>query len=263
MHRFYLPPSRCQNHVLLLTGREAHHAIHVVRLEPGEPVAVTDGLGQDLLCRTRDFARDVVWLEVVERRSVPAPLCDVTLVQALPKGGLIEEIIEQGTELGLRRLVPLLTERVVVQLDAGSAAAKAERWHSTAVEAVKQCGSAWLPQVDPPLTLKEFLGRSEQFDLSLVASLQPDRQLPRDRFAAFHAAHQRAPRSVAIWIGPEGDFTQPELQSIQTSGAQPITLGRNVLRVVTAAVAALALVAHEIEYYASKAEGTAGVGRAA
>ena len=168
-------------------------------------------------------------------------------MQAIPKGKIIESIIQKATELGASRIVPLLSDRVATQLDDEGAAAKAEKWRQTAVEAIKQCGSAWLPQVEAPITPKEYLARGEKFELPLVASLQSDCRHPRDYFKTFFAEKKRLPKTVCVWVGPEGDFTPAEMNSIKSAGALPITLGRLVLRSETAAIYALSILNYELQ----------------
>jgi 16S rRNA (uracil1498-N3)-methyltransferase len=159
----------------------------------------------------------------------------------------MESIIQKATELGATRIAPILSERAIVHLDADSAEAKAEKWRHVAVEAVKQCGSPWLPRVDTPITTREFLAHGEAFDLALVACLEPGSRHPRAWFDQFRRDHGHAPRSIAVWVGPEGDFTPAEYAAIQQTGAQPITLGPLVLRVETAATWCLSVVNYELQ----------------
>jgi 16S rRNA (uracil1498-N3)-methyltransferase len=176
----------------------------------------------------------------VRERKTTAPLpCRITLLQALPKGKLFEAIVQKATELGAARIVPLLSQRVVVQLNKNEAARKAAKWQSIAGEAIKQCGATWLPHVEIPTTPEQFLARKEHFDLALVGSLQPDAKHPREYLRS-------QPKSAAVWIGPEGDFTPPELEAITKSGAHPITLGPLVLRTETAAIYCLSIINYEI-----------------
>ena len=245
MNRFFLSPERCQGSVLSLEGGEARHALRVLRLRPGDRVRVLDGAGQDLLAVVRDCARESLSLEVVERTQAPAPSFEVCLLQALPKGRLIEEILQKSTELGVHRVVPLITERVVVHLDSDNAAAKAAKWRQAAIEAVKQCGAPWLPRVEAPVTMVEYLARGERFDLSMIGALQGQPRDPRDYFDDFRRLNGRPPRSLALWIGPEGDFTPSETAAALAAGALPITLGPQVLRVDTAALCALSLTNYE------------------
>src|SRR5271154_4751495 len=117
MHRFYLPPERCVENVLRLDGREAHHALRVLRLKRGELVAVLDGVGNEFMCTVADYGRNAVTLSVSLKNFAPPPPCAVTLLQAVPKGKIIESIIQKSVELGARKIVPILSERVVTQLD--------------------------------------------------------------------------------------------------------------------------------------------------
>jgi 16S rRNA (uracil1498-N3)-methyltransferase len=245
VHRFYLPPNECTGPILHLAGSEAHHAIHVLRLGRGDRVTVLDGAGTELLCDVESQQRNNLGLKVIEKRAHPPLPCRVTLLQALPKGKLIESIIQKATELGAAHIIPLLTERVVVRLDQKEAQRKSEKWQQIAIEALKQCGSPWLPKIEAPVTPQQFLERGESFELPLVASLQNGSKHPREFLRTFSAEHNRAPKSACIWIGPEGDFTPDENSLIQSSGALPITLGRLVLRTETAAIFCLSVLNYE------------------
>jgi 16S rRNA (uracil1498-N3)-methyltransferase len=176
----------------------------------------------------------------------PPPPCPVTLLVAIPKGKIIEGIIQKSVELGAHRIVPVLSERVVTQLDDEGGEHKRDKWQGVAIEAIKQCGAAWLPKVEVPLTIEQFLARKDKFDLSLVGSLQKERRHLREIFSEFEAKHKRLPKNVGVWIGPEGDFTLDELKAIENSGAFPISLGNLVLRVETAAVYCLSILNHEL-----------------
>ena len=241
MHRFHLPPPQCQGPVLTLTGAEAHHALDVLRIKVGEPVVILDGAGREFSCVVRSRDRKAVTLAVGQTQSSPAPVCRVTLVQAVPKGKLIETIIQKATELGVFRVIPLLSERVVMRLEDEAVNHKVEKWRHTAIEAIKQCGQRWLPRVEPPIALPALLARRENFDLSLVGSLQGDARHPREYFGS------PQPAAIRIWIGPEGDFTDGELAAIRGAGARPISLGPLVLRSDTAAFYALSIISYELQ----------------
>jgi 16S rRNA (uracil1498-N3)-methyltransferase len=245
-HRFHLPPDQCRDDRLFLTGREAHHALRVLRLRHGDRIVVLDGAGAEIDGKIEDFDRDKVRVAVVERRFVDPLPYQLTLLQAIPKGKTMETILQKATELGATRIVPLLSERVVTQLDEGETA-KTARWQSVVVEAIKQCGAAWLPRLEPPLSPQTFLARKEAFDLLLVASLGPGAEHPRVAFGAFQARHNRMPRSVAVAVGPEGDFTVEEVEAFVGAGAAAITLGRLVLRSDTAAIYCLSVLSYELQ----------------
>jgi len=265
MHRFYLPPEQCRQGTVELTGAEARHAVQVLRLRPGEGVVVLDGAGLELRCEALAAQRGKVTLAVLDQRAMAPLPCRVTLLPALPKGQLIEAIIQKATELGVSRIVPLLTERVVAHLGRGEAVRKAEKWQRVAIEAIKQCGLAWLPEVQAPLTPAEWLARREQIELPLLASLQPGSSHPRRGFDAFRSKHGREPRSACVWVGPEGDFTPAETDAIKAAGTLPISLGPWVLRAETAAIYCLSVLNYELSARGERAApgpGTAGPGTA-
>jgi 16S rRNA (uracil1498-N3)-methyltransferase len=246
MHRFYLPPENCRTGTLRLDGREAHHALHVLRLKRGDGVTILDGAGNEFLCAVENAAKDALTLVVQEKKFIAAPPCPITLLVAIPKGKIIEDIIQKAVELGAQRIVPLRTERVVTQLDDGGAEGKREKWQTVAIEAIKQCGAPWLPKVETPRTISEFLARDEMMELSLVGSLQTERRHPREWLEQFQKQHGRQPHSAGVWIGPEGDFTREELKTIEAAGAKPITLGELTLRVETAAIYSLSFLNYEL-----------------
>jgi 16S rRNA (uracil1498-N3)-methyltransferase len=244
MHRFYLPPQECSGDVLLLGGREAHHGADVLRLKPGETVEVLDGAGTRLRCDVKRASRKEVALSVCEREVIPRPNYGITLLQAIVKGKTMETIVQKATELGVARIVPVQTERVVAQLDEERGQDKQGKWRLTALEAIKQCGSAWLPTIDKPVALAALLNTGPKFDLALVGSLEGDRQPVRHWFEPL----SKPPRTIGVWIGPEGDFTSGELGALRAAGAKPITLGDLVLRADTAAICSLALIKHELDW---------------
>jgi 16S rRNA (uracil1498-N3)-methyltransferase len=247
MHRFYLPPASCREDLLRLDGREAHHALHVLRIHRGENVTVLDGAGTEFFCDVESATKNSLVLAVKEKKFTPAPPCPLTLLVAIPKGKLIESIIQKAVELGAHRIVPLLTERVVTHVDNDGAEAKREKWQSVAIESIKQCGTPWLPKVEAPQTIAEFLARGEKIELSLVGSLQTERRHPREWILEFQKQHERLPHSAGAWIGPEGDFTLAELRAIEAAGAKPVTLGALTLRVETAAIYCLSFLNYELQ----------------
>jgi 16S rRNA (uracil1498-N3)-methyltransferase len=247
MHRFHLPPEQCVGPTLTLSDREAHHGLHVLRLRRGDQVTVLDGAGGEFLCSAADHGRHDLRLNVIEKRFIPPLPWRITLLQAIPKGKLFDTILQKATELGAHRIVPLLTERVVTQLDEDKTESKTEHWRAVVIEAIKQSGSAWLPEVTAPMTPAQFIECGERFDLPLIGSLRADARHPREWFRAFASEHGRAPQTLCVWVGPEGDFMPAELDAAQAAGARPITLGRLVLRCDTAAISCLSVMQYEMQ----------------
>lgn len=243
MPRFYIPPSRWNADNLTLTGAEAHHAADVLRMQPGDRATLFNGEGVVAEASIRNIQRGRIDCECLSLTSSPPPPCRITLGQAIPKGKNMELIIEKATELGAAEIVPLLTERTVVQLPAQDAARKQDKWQRVAIEAAKQCGQNWLPRVHEPQTLESLFASTAPFDLMLAGSLEPDARHPRHWLSA--AAVDR-PSSVLALIGPEGDFSPEEHALAKAHGCKPISLGPIILRVETAAIYCLSILSYEL-----------------
>ncbi len=245
MHRFFLPPGAWAEPAL--SADESHHALSVLRLGAGDRVAVFDGRGTEGTAEILpDPNRRGARLRVIHSAKTPPLPCRITLAQAVPKGKNMDLIVQKATELGAAEIAPLLSERTAVSYDASDAAAKQSRWHATVLEAAKQCGQNWLPEVGRPMAPKDFFaGRGRSFDLMLVASLQPDAWHLRDWLADWEPP-AAPPRSALVLVGPEGDFTPAELGLAKAAGCRPITLGPIVLRVETAAIYCMSILAYEL-----------------
>ena len=247
MHRFYITPENWNPEALALEGGEAHHAQDVLRLKTGDRAVVFNGQGVEATVEIVSVEKNRVGLRLLHK-SATAPLpCRITLAQAVPKGKNMEMILEKATELGAACIVPLLSERTVIQLDAGEAAKKQEKWQGAVVEACKQCGQNRLPVVERPQTPREFFAANPRHDLMLIASLQPDAVHFKTVLADYCAASQgKRPASVLILVGPEGDFTPAEISLAKGSGCRPITLGPIILRSETAAIYCLSMLGFEL-----------------
>jgi 16S rRNA (uracil1498-N3)-methyltransferase len=235
MRRFFAEPDRCQGSEIELDEAESRHLSQVLRAEAGERVTVLDGAGGVYEGEIATISKRNVRLKVVHReRRDPLPY-NITLFQAIPKGKVMEWIVQKATELGARRIVPILTERTVVELGADSH--KVEKWRTIAIESIKQCGSPYLPKIDAPLDFSKAVRQVS--GLPFVAALAPGAGEIEEFFG-------RDVRPVQIWVGPEGDFTPKEIEQLLQAGVHPITLGPLVLRCDTAAICALTLAAHQL-----------------
>jgi len=247
VHRFYLPEAEPSQRELSLAGAEAHHAVDVLRLQPGDELTVLNGRGAEFLCQITGGRPNTIRLTVVKQHVAEPPAAKLTLLQALPK--IFDSLVQKATELGVHRIVPLQAARSVPDLAKKDVSKKLEKWRTVAIESIKQCGAPWLPKIEPPVAPSEFLNSREKFELSLIASLRPGSKYPRVCFDDFRARHGRSPESICVWVGPEGDFTEEEYDAIEAGGALPMTLGRNVLRVETAATYCLSVVSYELQAY--------------
>ena len=222
---------------MLLDEAEGRHAVEVLRLKQGDVLAVFDGAGRVASARLMVAGKRRVEAEIQGVTSAAAPLGKTTLVQALPKGKLFEWILEKAVELGVSRVVPLLTERTVVHIEGPERERKREKWERVVIEACKQCGQNWMPEISLPVTLPVFL-KEPPAPASIVASLHPGALKIKDTLPPNLSA------DALVFVGPEGDFTSQEMERIVAWGARPVTLGDIVLRVETAAMLCLSVVGH-------------------
>jgi 16S rRNA (uracil1498-N3)-methyltransferase len=254
MRRFFVPPDLCRSEAFDLPEREARHATQVLRLTSGDELTVLNGAGDVMQCVVQSISKRNLRIIVRERRHhTPLP-CPITLIQAVPKGPAFESIVQKATELGAARVIPLISERAVVQIAGKDSAAKVEKWRQIAIESIKQCGSPWLPVINPPSSFGELLAaRSSEYptgnsgSFTLVCSLQADALPLREVLSNYFNTTSHRPQSAVVWIGPEGDFTPAEYEAIAKLGAKPITLGPLILRADTAAIAILSVLNHELQ----------------
>ncbi len=243
--RAFAPSVPADAREIRLDAAESHHLVTVNRCGRGDPVVVFNGHGQEWDTECIEPAKGGTILRVKAARAAPARAFAITLAQALPKGATMDEIVRQATEIGAVRIIPVTTERTQVHLDGDRAEKKIEKWRTAAIEAAKQCGNPWLPEIAPLQTLPTVL-TGGGYDLKLVASLHAGARSLKSVLAAHAAKHHGPARNVLWLVGPEGDFSPGELTAAITAGCVPITLGPLVLRSDTAAVYALSILSHEL-----------------
>ncbi len=248
MHRFHLPPDDWHPDALRLTGPEAHHARNVLRLQPGAKVVLFNGAGRECTAEITALERGgAVALRALHESVTPPLRCHITLGQAIPKGKNMDLIVQKAVEIGAAEIAPILSDRTIVRLTADEAEAKRAKWQTIALEAAKQCGQNWLPQVETPRSLAQFFAGRAGYDLQLIGSLQSDALHLKKILADHAAAHGgERPTRVLMLIGPEGDFTPAELNLARSHGCRPITLGPIILRVETAAIYCLSVLSYEL-----------------
>ncbi len=264
MHRFYIAPEDWDPDALTLTGSEAHHARNVLRMERRAKLVAFDGQGHEITAEVVDLAGDEIRLRKLHEARTPPLKCRITLGQAIPKGKNMDLIVQKAVEIGASEIFPLISDRTIVDLDPKEAAQKQSKWQQVAIEAAKQCGQNWLPQVRMAQKLSDFFAddivaalvpSAESKDrrltpaplqLRLIGSLQSDAQDLKKILAQYTSEHRRLPPSVLMLIGPEGDFTPAELALARSQGCVPITLGPIILRVETAAIYCLSILSYEL-----------------
>jgi 16S rRNA (uracil1498-N3)-methyltransferase len=241
-------------------------------MAPGDPALVFDGCGREYRCNFRGVKDDRAQLEIGEMLSdvVESPV-EITLAQALAKGEKFDFIVQKVTELGVSRIVPLVTRYADARLDDQQTARRIQRWRRISLEAVKQCGRRKLVEITAPHTLPQFVGRfadAANDDVVHAASLRTGTEETTIRKLAACAtstdpvlllfserggvaitdalAERSNPHAVVALVGPEGGWSDDELVLLNGAGSKPVTLGPRVLRTETAALVAITLIQHAI-----------------
>ncbi|RMF94238.1 MAG: 16S rRNA (uracil(1498)-N(3))-methyltransferase [Planctomycetota bacterium] len=223
-----------------LTGGDAHHLSRVMRAQVGDSIVLFDGSGTEFDCRITAIAKRSVTLAVENRRHVDREAsCRVVLASAIPKGDREHFLIEKAVELGAACFIPLLTTRSVVK-------PKIERLERFVIEASKQCGRTRLMEIVPPMDWNTWLHSPLRPAVCLIAHPRERLELPDDIWTTPEAAARSvcddSPQAVGVCVGPEGGFTDAEVQAAIEAGCRPVDLGRRILRIETAALALLARV---------------------
>lgn len=225
---FFVDPADVHGDSIALQGAEAHHAAHVLRMQPGERITVADGTGR-IMDAVVSRVGDRVDAEVRDVRDTTLVAPAVTLVQGIAKSDKTDTVVQKAVEVGVRRIIPVVCERTIVRWDERKRAKAADRWREIARAAAKQCRSAWITVVEE---IRE-LGDIELPAIVLDADAQERLRdvLPAER-----------PESISVVIGPEGGLTSGEIGGLVSRGAQAAGLGPRILRTETAGPIAAALI---------------------
>jgi 16S rRNA (uracil1498-N3)-methyltransferase len=248
--RFHAPPGAFTSELetVHLASDEARHLRDVLRLKPGDEVYVFDGAGKEFHCQVEDSQRDAAQLKViseVEPAKPESPL-QLTLAIALLKGEKFDLIVQKATELGVARVVPVVTKHADIRLrDESDAAKRVARWQRIALEASKQSGRAVVPEVDNPVAFESMI----QNEASAVAADSPMRRLMfSERLGqSLLEAAKNIPTKVSritALVGCEGGWANEELEAARDAGWTVLTLGGRTLRAETAAITVVTLIQH-------------------
>lgn len=240
--RRLLVPFRLTGEPVTLTGQLAHRVRHVLRAGVGDRVVLFDPFGNEWLAEVVGWEGKGVQVQLVERKEQDRERkVAITLFQGLPKGDKMDFIIQKATELGVERIVPMVTRRTVVHLNPERAAQKRTRWHRVAAAATEQSGGRFVPEISLPLPFNQAVQEAAQADQWLLFYEAAEIPL-RERLRG-----SATPRRVAIMVGPEGGFDPEEVALAQKHGAVVVGLGQRILRTETAALVAVALVLYELD----------------
>jgi len=243
MRYFHVPLSQISDDRVQISGGELHHLTNVLRLREGDEVTVLDGVGGVYEVALVSCERDIAIGEIKERQKAQKPLVEVTLFVGLPKADKMDMIVQKATELGAHRIVPVACQRSVPRLSPERESRRVDRWRQISVGASKQSHRPFFPSISHFLSLDEALEECcADLRLIFTVGMRAHRNLKEVLRQNVDA------KKVDIFIGPEGGFTEDEINRALSAGLEPVSLGSSILRTETAAIAALTIVLYENDY---------------
>ena len=234
-NRFYHSEKLELKHVVELIAQTHIHATKVLRLKVGDQFALFNGDGYDYVAKVIELSKHKTSVEIIDRYQVnhESPL-KITLAQGLAAGDKMDWIIQKAVELGIQSIQPLLTERSIVKLDRERADKKLEHWRTVAISACEQTGRSIIPDILSPIHIVQWPSNQNQIANSLKLILTPAK--------AQNINHLEKPSSpVVFMVGPEGGFSEKEMNLALSSSFVPVNFGKRVLRTETASVVALSI----------------------
>jgi len=243
MHRFFVAEENLRGKQVVFTGRQAHQIRNVLRMKSGDHVIVLDNTGCEYTVILTKVGRQDIVGEVISRQQVQAePNTQITLYQSLLAREKFEWVLQKCTEVGVASFVPIVTERSIVRRQNAITPRKLSRWKDIITEAAEQSGRGRIPQIEDPDNFADAVCRLGDFDRCLIGTLETNGVSIKEvlQFGSDE------PVTVALFIGPEGGFTDDEIADACSQGATAFSLGKRILRTETAAIVASAVILYEL-----------------
>ncbi len=239
MRYFYIEPTALQKIPVILKGSEVRHIKNVLRLKPGSRICLVDGEGLEYAAVIQRFLADRVELEIISKRQgkKESPV-HISVAQALLKEKKMDRLLRHLCELGIAHWIPFISERSVPTPGAKRLAARMERWQKIVQESVKQCHRAKLPEISATKTFKDLLDDGQSCDVKIVFYENENATLN----SLMKPSVPASPRNILLILGPEGGFSDGEIEMVRAAGCLIAGLGPRTLRAETATIAACALV---------------------
>ncbi|MGE5629120.1 MAG: 16S rRNA (uracil(1498)-N(3))-methyltransferase [Solirubrobacterales bacterium] len=243
MHKFFVPVENIKENMAVIEGDDVKHIYKVLRLEDGDTVCINDCIGAEYIGEITEINKKEVLVKIIKRIEInnESPI-DIYLFQGLPKSQKMDLIVQKATELGVKEITPVITERVVVKNEIGEYR-KMDRWNRIALEACKQSKRTMIPRVNSPVEFSYMLDLMNSMDLIIVPY---ENEEQKGLKSVMGKIEKSSIKSVAIVIGPEGGFEEAEITALKNSKGEIITLGPRILRTETAGFVAASLIMYEL-----------------
>ena len=243
MHKFFVPKQNIDGDNAIIDGEDVKHIYKVLRLKIGDVVSINNCEGSEYLGEITLIDKKSVNIKLLEESSInnESPI-EVYLFQGMPKSTKMDLIVQKNTELGVKAITPIITQRVIVKTELAEFK-KVDRWNRIALEACKQSKRSLVPQINVPIEFDHLLYELKNMDLVVVPYENEEgfgikklvQNIDRDHIV-----------KVAIVIGPEGGFEECEIHKLKEIGASIVTLGPRILRTETAGFTCLSLIMYEL-----------------
>ena len=242
MPKYFTEPENIKDGFIEIFSDEAKHILNVMRMEIGDTLTICDGQSNDYLCRICETGKNCLKAKIEETtKSESEPKTKITLYQGLPKSDKMELIIQKCVEIGVCRIVPVITERAVVKIEKGAKEGKkTERWQKIAESAAKQSGRGIIPAVERPMKFKDAIEEVVKNGEAIIPY-----ENEKDRGLKEFVKNSKA-ENIGIFIGPEGGFDTKEIEFAVENGVMSVTLGKRILRTETAGIVTSAIVLYEL-----------------
>lgn len=249
MYQFFVQPSQIQGDRVIITGKDVNHIKNVLRMKPGEEIAVKNGCDdKEYRCGIEVLGEDEIICELrfIKEEGLEL-LSKIYLFQGLPKADKMELILQKAVELGVYEVIPVASKRAVVKLDEKKARSKLQRWQQIAEAAAKQSKRGIIPKVREVMSFQEAADYSRCAQVRLIPY-----ELAEENGQGMKKTREiinglKPGEDVAVFIGPEGGFAPEEIEVACGKGLIPVTLGKRILRTETAGMAVLAILMYHLE----------------
>ena len=235
MRRFFIEKSKIAGPTIIITGSDAAHIKKVLRMEPGDRIGLFDGRGFEYEARIENLLAGSVEVSITKRfLSASESPVQIIVAQALLKDKKMDILARQLTEIGITKLIPFTSIRSVPRPDKKRLSARRKRWEKIAIEALKQCRRGHVTEIGETITFNDIIKIDDECDLKIVFWENESKPISD----AVQQVHDRHYRKILAVLGPEGGFTEKEIEDARACGFVTASLGPRILRAETAAVAA-------------------------
>ena len=244
MQRYFVEQQNEAHNEFIITGDNARHISKVMRMVVGDEVIIVQQNTANI-CEITNIAEQVTVKKTGETIASPEMPVKIHIACGLPKGDKLELIAQKATELGMHALLPFAAERSIVKWDAKKGDKKTERLQKIAKEAAEQSHRTHIPAVKNPVSLKQLLQATSEYDIVFIADEEEAKQAERVTFKQVLQATEA--KTMLLVFGPEGGLDRSETEALQAAGAKTMSLGPRILRAETAPLYALAAISYEVE----------------